>query len=145
MKKTPRIVAGIGLLFLAGGCHNPPPITSEEQARLDLMDHPRIISKEIVARFHRIGHSLVLRTDSGTFEFLARDRCTIISPEDALKTDKDLGANAFDGDEVAKQRIYLIEEDAGDGPIWILQQLHPTEKDVDGSPHIEECPVTPSN
>ena len=127
------------------GRHTQPPVTPQEQAELYQMDHPRIISKELANRFHRIGDGLILGTDSGTFEFIASDGCGIISPEDALASDKFFGANGYDGDEVAKQPIYLIKEDAGDGPIWILRQMQPGEKNLDGSPHIEECSITPNN
>ena len=145
MKKISRTAVGIGLLFLTGGCNKPPPITPQERAQLALIEHPRIISKEIVTRFHRVGDGLVVRTDSGTFEFIASDDCNIISPEDALKTDSELGPDAFGGDDRAKQPIYLISEDAGNGAEWILQQSNPVAKNVDDSPHTDECSVTPSN
>jgi hypothetical protein len=144
MRPIAWIAAGIAVFLLTDGCDKPAPISSKEQRQLDLMDHPRIISKEVVARFHRIGNGLVLGTASGTLEFVKSDDCNITSPEDALKTDADLGANAFGGDEVAKQPIYLINEDAGDGPEWILQQLHPAEKNIDGTLHTEQCNITPN-
>jgi hypothetical protein len=110
------------LLICTGGCNKPDkpaPLTPQEQERLDLMDHPKIISKELVTSFHRVGSGLVLQTKSGTFEFVVsdytsgdgRDNCSdIFSPEDEQAFEKSdpsgIGPYRNQEREESKQPIY---------------------------------------
>jgi hypothetical protein len=147
------------ILFYTGGCNKPEKpatITAQEQARLDLMDHPKIISKELVTRFHRLGSGLLLETKSGSFEFIVsddssndgRDNCSdIVSPED-VQTDKKFDPSGPPDPyirEESKQPIYLVHEDEGDGPMWILQQPDPSQKTDDGSVYTSFCFIRANN
>jgi hypothetical protein len=114
------------------------------------MDHPKIISKQLVTRFHRLGSGLVLQTKSGSFEFVVsdetsnddRDTChNIISPEDLQELEKLAPVAPPDQyeREESKQPIYLIHQDEGNGPVWRVQQADPSQKTDDGSVYMSEC------
>jgi hypothetical protein len=120
------------------------------------MDHPKIITKELVTRFHRLGSGLLVQTESGSFEFVVsdessnddRDTCqNIISPEDLQELEKLAPAPPPEQyeREQSKQPIYLIHEDEGNGPVWILQQANPSQKTDDGSIYMSECYVRANN
>ena len=135
--KTKLIIASVLLIGLSG-CANET-ITPREQAQIDKELNPTILNKELVTRFHRIGENTLICTSFRCAEFLG-DTTDIFSPEDYRNAVHD---NVLFGDgSEAKQPIYLVREDSGDGPYLVVQQADPEIKTINGSLYISEDTIT---
>ena len=132
------IALAVGAYIVAVNYPTHEKGTPQEEAQLATDTHlllrPKIISKELVTGFHRIGNGAQVQTESGTFEFILNGSC-VTTPQDFQEA-KDRG---FDGgsyeQKLAEQPIYLLQEDFGAGATYLLEQ--------GGESVDDQCIVTP--
>ena len=96
---------------------------------------PKIISKELVTSFHRVGNGAQVQTESGTFEFIMDHHSCVTTPE-GVRDPKNLDYGDSWADDQAKLPIYLVNEDFGAGATYVLEQ--------GGESVDDQCIVTPS-
>jgi hypothetical protein len=113
--------------------------TPQQEAQLakdtQLLLRPKIISKEPVTGFHRIGNGAQVQTASGTFEFIMDHHSCVTTPE-GVRDPKNLDYGDSWADDQAKLPIYLVNEDFGAGATYVLEQ--------GGESVDDQCIVTPS-
>jgi hypothetical protein len=95
----------------------------EAKARLEAEAElsPKIISKELVTSFHRVGNGAQVQTESGTFEFILNGSCVTTAQDFQEAKDRGFDGGSYE-QKLAEQPIYLLQEDFGAGATYLLEQ-----------------------